>query len=655
MRRMTGVHHAGLALRAGTIILWMIGGAGSVASADDADPEAPPSTPLLHGQYLKGQLPKREGLAVSLTAPGNAHLTYFGGRVVSNAQVVQVLYGAGSYPSQVSSTASPSMATFYQGVLNSPYVDWLTEYNTTTQAGTRSNQTIGRGSFLQLVSITPSAANNTTVISDAHVQAELTAQIVAGNLPAPTHDAAGNNNTIYAIFFPHGKTISLPGSGNSCAQFCAYHSTIGSVPGFGEVYYSIHPDMQAGSGCELGCGTSTLFGNYTSVASHELVESITDPEAGVAQVLAPPLGWYDTNNGEIADICTQDGTVVGSDGVTYNVQTLFSNAVNDCIVSKLLVDDFSISLNPTSKTIPQGGSGTVAVTTAVTSGSAQSISLSASGLPAGVSASFNPSSVTAGSGSTLTLTAAANSTIGTAGIATITGTAASGSHAVPEPITVGAPQAPPAPVITAPALVGAGSTNRPASVVNHAGSSYAWSIANGTITSGQGTSGITFTAGAAGITLTLSVTETALGLTSLPGNAAVTVAPAGSAVVLRALTPCRVLDTRNAAGPLGAPALQAGGTRTFNVAASSCGIPAGAAAISVNLTVTNAGALGELVVFPSDVARPIASSISFKAGSTRANNGIVSLSGSGPGPTFSVFNNSAGTVDFIVDVNGYFQ
>ena len=56
------------------------------------------------------------------------------------------LWGAGSYIPEVLSTSSPSMATFYQGVLNSPYVDWLTEYNTPAQP-TGTNQAIGHGSF----------------------------------------------------------------------------------------------------------------------------------------------------------------------------------------------------------------------------------------------------------------------------------------------------------------------------------------------------------------------------------------------------------------------------------------------------------------------------------------------------------------------------
>ena len=147
--------------------------------------------------------------------------------------------------------------------------------------------------------------------------------------------------------------------------------------------------------------------------------------------------------------------------------------------------------------------------------------------------------------------------------------------------------APATPVVSAPAIVGAGSPNRVASVTSHAGSTYAWAIENGTIVSGQGTSQIIFTAGSAGTPLTLSVTEAnTSGCQSAPGQATVTVAPAGSAVLFYTLSPCRVLDTRNQSGPLGGPALQPRATRTFDVAASACGIPAGAVAISANLTVT---------------------------------------------------------------------
>jgi hypothetical protein len=120
------------------------------------------------------------------------------------------------------------------------------------------------------------------------------------------------------------------------------------------------------------------------------------------------------------------------------------------------------------------------------------------------------------------------------------------------------------------------------------------------------------------------------------------------------LPPCRVLDTRLASAPtgLGAPALQPNVRRGFAVA-NVCGIPSGAVSISANLTVTNVAAQGELVVFPADAGLPVASSISFRPGYTRANNALVYLSATGS--IFSVFNNCPAPVDFILDVNGYFQ
>ncbi len=290
---------------------------------------------LMFGQLIqpKGASPLLKPTPKS--APFGAHLNYFGGRVVSNVQVVQVIYGGGSYIPQVTSTASPSVATFYQGVLNSPYVDWLREYNTTNQPGIATNQVIGRGSFASQVTIIPAPQNNGPVIDDSNIQAELAAQIQAGNIPAPAHDALGNNNTYYAVFFPHGKVVTIQGSA-SCQIFCAYHGTVANVPGFGEIYYGVHPDFQPGSGCEFGCGAaSTVFGNYTQVASHELVETVTDPEVGLAQTFGPPLAWYDQGfNEEIGDLCNdQNAQVRGGDGVTYDVQTEFSNSQNDCIVS----------------------------------------------------------------------------------------------------------------------------------------------------------------------------------------------------------------------------------------------------------------------------------------------------------------------------------
>jgi hypothetical protein len=87
-------------------------------------------------------------------------------------------------------------------------------------------------------------------------------------------------------------------------------------------------------------------------------------------------------------------------------------------------------------------------------------------------------------------------------------------------VAVSAPPA--APVISAPSTAKPGQKGLVASVASHSGSSYPWSVSNGTITGGQGTSSITFTAGLKG-NVGLSVTEiSAAGCVSPAGTATVT-------------------------------------------------------------------------------------------------------------------------------------
>jgi hypothetical protein len=117
------------------------------------------------------------------------------------------------------------------------------------------------------------------------------------------------------------------------------------------------------------------------------------------------------------------------------------------------------------------------------------------------------------------------------------------------------------------------------------------------------------------------------------------------------VAPCRVIDTRNPDGPLGGPALATGPARTFAIA-NQCGIPADATAVSVNVSITGPSAAGFLTFYPTGVSPPLVSTINYRAGQTRANNAILSL---GPAGDFDVSCAGGGTVDLILDVNGYFK
>ena len=389
----------------------------------------------LRAMHQRGMTPMLDRSVIQNAAsPSGAHLTYNGGRINSNTRVVEVLWGSGSYDSHVSSTGTPSMGSFYQQFLSKTTLlsGYMQQYNTPASGGT--GQTFTSGAFSSQSTITPSVTGLT--VSDSQIQTELTAQVNAGHLPAPAVDAQGNAVTYYAIFFPPGISITQ-GSSSSCVAggFCAYHGTVAAAGGLNEYYYGVHPDMQAGSGCATGCGNSSTFGNYCSVASHELAEMMTDAEVGLSTVIGPPLAWYDATNGENGDICNaQQGTFAGCDGQTYTYQLEFSNAApsgNACVgISPSCstgTNDFSILANPGSLSIAQGTSGSSTISTAVASGVVQTITLSASGQSAGVTVIFSPASVSAGQSSTMTVSASSTATVTSSTIA-VKGTATSGSH-----------------------------------------------------------------------------------------------------------------------------------------------------------------------------------------------------------------------------------
>ena len=73
----------------------------------------------------------------------------------------------------------------------------------------------------------------------------------------------------------------------------------------------------------------------------------------------------------------------------------------------------------------------------------------------------------------------------------------------------------------------------------------------------------------------------------------------------------------------------------------------------VAVTALNAGASGNLRLYPADATLPLASTLNFNTGQTRANNAVLLLNPTGQIAAFC--GQASGTVHFILDVNGYFQ
>ena len=126
-----------------------------------------------------------------------------------------------------------------------------------------------------------------------------------------------------------------------------------------------------------------------------------------------------------------------------------------------------------------------------------------------------------------------------------------------------------------------------------------------------------------------------------------------SAYAFFPLTPCRVVDTRGASGPLGGPALQNGQQRDFPVLqATACNIPSSAQAYSLNMTaIPSRGApLGYLSMWPAGQTRPLVSTLNALTGTITANAAIVPAGTSGDILAYASGNNT----DLVIDINGYF-
>ncbi len=175
--------------------------------------------------------------------------------------------------------------------------------------------------------------------------------------------------------------------------------------------------------------------------------------------------------------------------------------------------DFAVSASPSSVSVARSGTKTTTISTTVSGGFNSAISLSASGLPSGVTAAFSPGSIAApGSGSsTLTFTASSTATTGTSTV-TINASGGGVSHSTTISLTVtsggtvtqvlGNPGFENGSASPAPWTVTTGVINNSTSEPPHAGTWDAWLDGYGTTHTDTVLQTVTIPAGATAATLT---------------------------------------------------------------------------------------------------------------------------------------------------------
>jgi len=335
------------------------------------------------------------------TAPTNANLTYYGGNLVNHATYTNVFWGSYWSTNATGQSERTYLDNFMKTVGPAPdFASVLTQY-------AQSGQPISTGVYQGDTQITTEPGAK---IDDSAIQTTIQSWINAGLVPAPSLDQ------VYVLSFPPSTQVTM-GTDASCTNFCGYHGTIKTSSGSGGLIRYIVSPYPSCAGCQF---ESTVLDSSTVVLSHEMSETITDPDVGLAtSTLGPPLGWYDQTNGEIGDICAGDpnASLLG-----FKVQTEWSNADKACVASRSVAPnpDFSVSVAPPSQTVTQGNSTTYNVVATPANGFSGSIAWSASGLPSGATSSFS------GTGNSVKLQVSAGASTA-AGSYTLTVTGASGS------------------------------------------------------------------------------------------------------------------------------------------------------------------------------------------------------------------------------------
>jgi hypothetical protein len=118
---------------------------------------------------------------------------------------------------------------------------------------------------------------------------------------------------------------------------------------------------------------------------------------------------------------------------------------------------------------------------------------------------------------------------------------------------------------------------------------------------------------------------------------------------LTPLAPARLLDTRTGTGA--AKAAVAGQHSVTLTVTGHGGVPAGAAAVVLNVTATAPTAAGYVTVWGDGGTRPATSNLNFLKGQTVPNLVIAPVGADGK---VDLFNGSGGTLALIADVSGYF-
>lgn len=240
----------------------------------------------------------------------HANLTYGGGPVMTGTTNVYVIFWEPTF--NVAVRYNDLILRFFNDVGDSSLYHVANQYHQAN--GAHSEKAVLAGSWID------TRPYPSLPLLDNAIQSEVThAQHVQS-----WHSSMHN---VFFVFTEAGANVCMDSSHSQCVTnaFCAYHSN------FGHTIYATMP-YDASFACDPNASPNHNDADQDiSGASHELLESVTDPLGD---------GWIDTAGNEVADKCAtqfgprnqQEADVVWN-GHAYLVQKEWDNQTHSCRMS----------------------------------------------------------------------------------------------------------------------------------------------------------------------------------------------------------------------------------------------------------------------------------------------------------------------------------
>ena len=278
-------------------------------------------TDVLHGAHVM----KVKGAK----AAASSNLSYHGGvggvGVETGADKVYLIYWGTQWNSNDPSGEAAIQQSFFNHVGGSSWNNSVTQYCQGVASGTVTCGSSGTHATNPSGVLGGVWYDNAAAAPSRPSQSQLAGEAVRAAAHFGNTSASSNRTVQYVI-----NTATHNNASGFGTQYCAWHSSTSSS--YGNIAYTNMPYItDAGASCGANFNNLGAKAGITIVGGHEFAETETD--------IFPNGGWLDSGGAENGDKCAWISSGQGASakvsmgGATFPVQSLWSNATSNCVLS----------------------------------------------------------------------------------------------------------------------------------------------------------------------------------------------------------------------------------------------------------------------------------------------------------------------------------